>query len=175
MNSLNKIFSWLRQQRFPEEFRIQEPYWEESWLAQLETLYGDLVKASEEKPTGGVYNTEADNIDDKLYLNLGTGLFRIRKSMIDPESNKVRDGYSRAMRHLESVLDVLEEKGVKIMDHTGEEWVDGRSISAIAFQPMVGYTKEIILETIRPSIFVEKKHVQQAQVIVGTPTDKSHV
>lgn len=172
MNLFKNPSSQIRQLRFPEEFRIHDSQWDNDWILSIDKLCEEILNISNNTEAEEAVHVETKTDKEDLYINLGTGLFRMQKSMVDPETHKVPDQYSRVMRHLQSVFDVLEENGVLIKDHTGEEWVDGRNISAIAFQPIVGYSKELVLETIRPSIFVGNNHIQQGQVIVGTPPGK---
>jgi len=100
---------------------------------------------------------------------IATGLWRAHRKMLVVGTHKPRDDMQRAFKHVQSVFRVLEDEQVRIRDHTGEPWIDGRAIDAIEYQPTPGLTREMITETIRPSVFCGEEHVQRAQVIVGTP------
>jgi hypothetical protein len=89
--------------------------------------------------------------------------------MIQPDTGRPLEEMKRAYRHFESVWDALSEEGVKIYDHTGEIFDLGRSLQVMSFQPTVGLTRDMIIETIKPTIYFKDNLVQTGEVIVGTP------
>ena len=159
-----------RQFLFPHEFRIEPPCLSVSLEDDLDQL-SIAVRKLQLSPDNAVKSDE--NINHKLIAEIGTGLWRVRKNMLRPESDKPKEGMERAYRHVQSIFDSLETSHVQIKDHTDEEWIDGRNISVLAFQPMPGFTKEIIIETIKPTIFLDEQHIQKGQVIVGKPEQES--
>jgi len=165
-NWLEQAWNSVRQFQFPREFRITPPILSLSWADDLEQIKIALNKL-QDVPDSTEINSENNN--HKLIAEIGTGLWRVRKNMMQPDSDKPKEGMERAYRHVQSIFDSLEAGHVQIKDHTEEEWVDGRNISVLAFQPMPDFTKEIIIETIKPSIFLDDQHIQKGQVIVGKP------
>ncbi len=74
-------------------------------------------------------------------------------------------------RHIESSIDVLNQLGIQIHDHTGEIIPESGSVSIkiITFQPSKGLTREEIIETVKPSIYYKESRIQKGEVIVGVP------
>jgi len=107
--------------------------------------------------------------------DLCIGLWRLRRRMIDPDTDRPLEDMRKPFRHLESVWDTLAEAGVDIRDHTNELVPEYGSIglNVLAYQPMPGMTRERVIETVKPSIYVGERLVQMGQVIIGTPEKPS--
>lgn len=123
-------------------------------------------------PTDSVASRDASNsisIASRTVTELGTGLWRLRQRMIDPQSGEPLAEHRRSFRHLASVWDALEEIGVDVIDHSGQPYDPGQALVVLAFQPTPEVAAEVVLETIRPSIYMADKRLQVGEVIVGTP------
>ena len=158
----------LNQLQFPKEFRIYPSQVNSelnSGLSNLVTSLDELLKS----------NSKQEKIDDKeadkLIAEIGTGLWRLRNKMVDKNSKQPYAEMSKAYRHLDTIWTVLEQSDIKIIDHTGELFDDGKSYKALAFEPAAGIDRETIIETIKPSIFKNKFRIQMGEVIVGSPSN----
>ena len=151
--------STIRQLKYPKEFRIQAPTWSGDIRVLLHEV-ADLLRMPQ-KGTGG--------LDRKAIADLGTGLWRLRLKMITPDTGRPLEEMRRAYRHFESVWDALNSEGVKIYDHTGQAYEPGRALQVISFQPTSGLSRDMIIETIKPTIYLNDDLIQTGEVIVGTP------
>jgi hypothetical protein len=154
--------SWrsnLRQLQYPREFRIPAAAWSADLRGQLVEIAALL-----QKPHQG-----QDGPGPKILSDLGTGLWRLRSRMIQPETGRPLEGMGRAYRHFESVWDALHGEGIKIYDHTGEAFEPGRALQVMSFQPTPALTRDVIIETIKPTIYFKDTLIQTGEVIVGTP------
>ena len=154
----------LRQYRFPKEFRIGEPVWQEDIRVQMQKIV-ELLRT----PPPDVPNKP--NV--RLLADLATGLWRLRSKMVQPGTGQPLDSMTRAYRHFESVWDALAGEGVKVYDNTGEPFNRGKALLVRAFQPMPGLGRETIVETVKPTIFFKGDLIQPGEVIVGTPEERS--
>jgi hypothetical protein len=153
----------LRQLKFPREFRISEL----AWPKELER---SLRKWSERpRPIGDAGIPDPGTGFKKFMADVGTGLWRLRQKMVDPETGKPREEMRRAFRHFESVWDAVHGEGIEIQDHTGNPFDSGQALVPVAFQETPGIRREIVLETIKPTIYYQKKAIQVGEVIVGKP------
>jgi len=150
----------LRQYLFPREFRIGAPVWQEDIRVQMQKIVELLRTPPPDVP---------DKPNVRLLAGLATGLWRLRQKMIDPGSGQPVDPMRKAYRHFESVWDTLAGEGVKVYDNTGEPFNQGKALRVRAFQPMPGLGREMIAETIKPTIYFKNELIQQGEVIVGTP------
>lgn len=160
-----------RQMLFPRAFQIPESPWNDGEIDQLEQIAAHILEMSRVR-------TEADDpqeysrMKQKRYAflaEIGTGLWRLRQKMIQPGTEKPLEEMRRAYRHLESVWDTLQQDGVTVYDHTGEDFDAGKSLKVLAFQPTAGLRRERVIETIKPTVYAGDEMVQMGEVIVGTP------
>lgn len=160
-----KLPGALRQTMFPREFRIPESPLADDAILQLERIahrITDQAKALSDEPQ--------PKEDRKAFLaEIGTGMWRLRQKMTQADTGKPLEEMRRAYRHFESVWDTLEKDGVKIYDHTGEDFDAGKSLKVLAYQPTVGLSRERVTETIKPTIYAGDDLLQLGEVIVGTP------
>jgi hypothetical protein len=149
-----------RQWLYPPEFRIGEPAWPEELAPALESLAKDLSALGGEAP-GAV------RMD--LLAAVATRLWRMRQKMLAPGTAQPAEPMRGVWRDLESVWDQLTQAGLEVLDHTGEPFDSGLSLKVLAFQPTAGLEREVILETLKPTVYFNKQRIQIGEVIVGRP------
>lgn len=167
----------IRQFLQPRAFRIAPPEWPSTLIA-LETYEGALeqlidarhVPEAQTSLRSENVGTEVRALENRLIVDVGTGLWRLRQRLIDRDTGEPLESTRMAYRHFASTWDAFVEAGVEIQDHTGDSYDAGQSIRVIAFQPTSGLQRETVLETIRPSIYYQGKRIQIGEVIIGTPT-----
>src|SRR5229473_3312874 len=81
----------------------------------------------------------------QLLAEVSTGLWRIRRRLIDPETGQPREETRRAYRDLQFTWDALTQAGVEILDHTGQSFDAGLSLSVLAYQPTEGIQCEQVI------------------------------
>ena len=164
--SMTQLGSHLRQRGQPREFRIAPPLWE----AQ------DLVKFLEASMPRGVETAAKRHDDDaelrstlKSYAEIATGLWRLRRRMTKQGTDEPLPEMQRVFRHLVSVYNALEGLGLEVQDHDNTDYQEGMIIHVVEAQPTPGIERQRILETLRPSVYWNKKMIQMGEVIVATP------
>jgi len=158
-------FSDLRQLFYPKHFRIRSPNWR---LDLLMPRLGRAEVATQDEATQGLNFKQ----QCKLVAEIATQSWQLRQRMIDPRTGGPKDDMRKPFRHIVSIMDTLSEAGVQIQDHTGKPYRSGLAVQTLAFQPTGEVTRETIIETVRPSVYLNAKQIQQGQVIVGKPLDK---
>lgn len=184
-NKINKIKGDMLQMMHPEAFRIGppvdlpvniledirnliQPNTEalkplEEHLARAETVQNEQAAALYH------YETEIDK-HLRLLADIVNGLWRLKNKMVDEETSEPLDEMRKAFRHFESIWDALKSAGININEHEKNSAFDsGLALNVLSFQPMNGLNREIIIETIKPSISYKDRPIQTGQVIVGTP------
>jgi len=78
-------------------------------------------------------------------------------------------------RHLEAAWDALSSAGIEIRDHTDEAIPEHGSLAleVLAYQPTPGLDRERVVDTVRPSVYVNGRVLQMGQVIIGAPEETS--
>jgi hypothetical protein len=180
-SKIQRLLAGLRQRMYPQEYRISQAAWPPDLVVALEQLLVGFNRNALAAPSGEkkpAREAETGDTHRELLLfvmnllsNVGTGLWRLRNKMVQPGTGEPLDEMRRAFRHLQSTLDVLEEAGVEILDHTGELVPEGGiySLKAIAYQPTPGINRERVIETIKPTIYFKDQMIQMGEVIIGTP------
>lgn len=80
---------------------------------------------------------------------------------------------ARWKRHVDALRDALAEIGVFIKDHDGEPYDVGMAVKVIAWEKQSGATREVIVETIKPTIRWNDKLLQWGEVVACAPVGGS--
>lgn len=167
----------IRQFRYAREFRIAPSIWPPDMIGLMDKLLQELKDQKREEakpvepdlePTPPI-DPAMEKKRRRLFANIGLGLWRIKQQLIDKNTQKPIEELQRPYRHLISVWDILEENGVVIQDHTNTVFHPGFSLNVLAFVPTKGLKRETVIETIKPSIYLDKETIHLGQVIVGIP------
>lgn len=162
---MSRVRARLRQWRYPRALRIAP----REVPAGLDALV-DQVNAA--LRTGLAPDSPAPALDDGAIAAVATGLWRTRRRMVDPATGEANRAVRRPFRHLQSTWAALAEAGVVIEDHDGSRFNPGLALEVLGpFQPTAGLRWDQVIETVRPSVYVDGRTVQIGQVIVGTPED----
>jgi hypothetical protein len=193
MNIGTHISALLRQLLIPSEFRIARPAWpvelSDRLAKAIETAARAAVdsacaveaaaKAQEEAakrrlelpPPPDINATIQERL--KFLADVGTGLWRMRRNMVPSDFRNLLDArpleeMRKPFRWLVSTWDVLKENGLEIQDHRGDRYISGQSLKA-HFEAAPDLHEDIIIETIKPTIYFGGKVIQMGEVVVGTP------
>lgn len=164
----------LRQLLFPPEFRIHQASYSEDKRALLKPAIEHFLK-NWPPPAPPVLPVPKQAPPRLLFLaDVATGLWRMRRNMVPLDSRRLMDArpievMQKPYRWLVSVWEVLKENGLEIQDHTGDSYNSGQSLKAPAFEPVPGLQEETVIDTIKPSIYLDGKMIQMGEVVVGIP------
>jgi hypothetical protein len=156
-----EIAAAFRQWRQPEEFRIGAEPWPDEALRVLVDLAAarstSTAAAAAEPGDGG-------GIAEQSVADIATSIWRLRGRLAAQP-----DGMRSVARHAESAWDALAQAGVEIRDHVNDPFDPGLALTVVAYQPTPGIDRDRVVEAIRPSIYLNDRPIQTAEVIVGTP------
>src|ERR1019366_347264 len=105
----------------------------------------------------------------KGMADIATHVWRAKAKMLDATSGEVKEDMKRVYRHVEGVIDALKQMDIEIKDHTGDAFDYGMPLTVVTSQPTEGITREIIVETLRPTIYWQNNIVQRGEIVLGTP------
>jgi len=77
----------------------------------------------------------------------------------------------RLERNFESILSSLDGFGVHVKDHTGQVYDYGQALKVVAAQPQEGIAREVVTETIRPTVYWREQLIQRGEVVIATPKE----
>jgi hypothetical protein len=150
-----------------KNFEISKPSWPdedkfiESVTANVKAILGTADCLSEIQP----------EIPSKIIrgmADIATSSWKAKAKMRDA-SGEVLDEMKRVYRHIEAILKTLEEAGVEVKDHTGDDFDYGLPLKVVTTQPTQGVTRERVVETIRPTVYWQQKIIQMGEVVIETP------
>jgi hypothetical protein len=157
VSAFTKLREELRQRRHHRAFRISS---DDGLLReQLERLLVEVREPVVEKQP---------EMDEKLLATAATNLWRAQRRLTR-EGEKLSARDRQTGRYLVTCRDALTDAGMVIQDHDGDPFHAGRSIEVLVFQEDPALTGEIVLETVRPTIYLHDRRIQMGQVIVGGP------
>ncbi|GAA3296558.1 hypothetical protein Dvina_31925 [Dactylosporangium vinaceum] len=155
MKALESLTAHVRQLRYPRALRI---------LAvpplglELETLLRAGVSAGPPPP-------EAPHFDEQLLAGAATNLWRAQRRLARGDGARDR----QTGRYLLTCREALAEAGLVVQDHDGDAYHPGRSLEVLAFQAEPGRSAEVVVETVRPTVYLLDRRIQMGQVIVAGP------
>lgn len=104
----------------------------------------------------------------RWFAEVATGLWRTRGHLTDAAGRPL-PGVEAANRHLRRTFELLAEAGVELVDPHGVEFTSGLDLDVVAFQPSSDLVGEVVIEVVRPSVYVGGLLAQRGEVIVGIP------
>ncbi|MFI6906061.1 hypothetical protein ACIBKY_32695 [Nonomuraea sp. NPDC050394] len=153
MALLSSITAQVRQLRHPREFRIHAAAWPDDALVAFERLGTD-------RPT----ETPDDALSGHSVAEVVTSLWRLDRRV------RRLPGETRAVtRYLEMAWDSFTQAGIKVQEHVNDPFDPGLAIEVLSYQPAPGLDRDRVVETIRPSVYLNDHVIQRGEVIVGTP------
>lgn len=162
---MQNLLRSVRQWRYPREFRIEAPAWNDEIQPELQRLIDAL---STPLPAPIVFDEETYA---HVLAEVATGMWRLREKMLQPGTDQPLEEMRRAYRSFESAWDALMEAGITMQDHTNSFFNAGMFLRVLAFQPTPGIQRETVIQTMRPSVYYKQQLIQPGEVIVGTPEE----
>jgi hypothetical protein len=107
-------------------------------------------------------------LDTATVARLATGLWRLNNKLAT--SSNLEPPLHGIRREVTAMCDALTDAGIEVQSHDGSTFDAGLSLIVVAFQPSDSLTRDEVLETIKPTVYLNRQVIQQGQVIVGTPT-----
>jgi hypothetical protein len=99
---------------------------------------------------------------------------RIQNMKTDNEKKQKTDDFSSITDQIQRIDDVLKKYEIEICDHIGENYNDGKSLKVLHIEEMedIPIGKMKVIETIKPTIYLNGKVIFFGEVIIGKSKDK---
>jgi hypothetical protein len=160
----------LRQWRFRKAFRIDRASLLPDTLP--DALTGALPGTVPDPVPDTVPGPEADTgqtlLDEKRLAEAATQLWRAQRRLARGDGPRDR----QTARYLVTCREALTDAGLTMQDHDGDPYHPGRSLEVLAFSDDPGLAAEIVVETVRPTVYLLDRRIQMGQVIVAGPPDR---
>lgn len=104
----------------------------------------------------------------KFLQDLATRIWRAQKQLDKALQKSDEAQLERFARRFEEIGETLTDYGIEIIDHTGQNYDVGLTLTVLQFEPTPGIARETICETIKPSLRVHGVLIP-GQVVVASP------
>jgi hypothetical protein len=140
----------------------------------LNALQRELDSITQSPAPSPSLSRDSESIERTMAI-LATQAWRMGNRLIDSDTKEARETLeSRDCRNVgrawETIMDELLTFGVTIKDRTGENYDEGLPEKVVNGEPRAGLTHPRIIETLKPTIYLEQKIIQLGDIIVGLPT-----
>lgn len=158
----------LRQLRQPPEFRVPPPFLDP---AQAEWLAAVLAEAEAAEALADPARTPDGT---GALLGAAVGIWRALRKLDQGGGPLSAADLRQVRRQVQASRQALADDGLEIQDHDGMAFDSGLSLEVLLFQKEPGLTREVVLETVRPSVYLHGERIQMGQVIVGRPVPEQN-
>ncbi|WP_407560311.1 hypothetical protein [Streptomyces sp. 184] len=168
----------LGQWRQPPEFRVPPPQLDPAGRAWVADVLAEVEAAeAAARAAAGAGEAGAEAADDPAGTGAGanalvgaaTGIWRALRKL-DRDAGSLSAADLRQVRiQVRASRSALADDGLEIQEHDGEPFDSGLSLEALVFQDDPDLTREVVLETVRPTVYFRGRRIQMGQVIVGRP------
>ena len=111
----------------------------------------------------------------KSAISIATNAWRIRCKVADSDgvenSTLAKDDIKKVLRYVEGIIDSLSAIEIEIKDRTGQAFDYGLPEKIITTIAQQGISRDLIRETLRPTIYFKTQIAQQGEVVLATPGD----
>lgn len=166
---VSRLREALRQRRHHRAFRIP-PAWDVAQRARLEQLIASLAAADDEVRQAG---EPAFELGERALADAATNLWRAQRRL-EQEHGRPSAEARQAGRYLRNSHDALREAGLVVQDHDGDAFHPGLSLEVLVFEDDPALATEVVLETVKPSIYLRDHRIQMGVVIVGRPAGRKN-
>lgn len=110
-------------------------------------------------------------MDPAFIVELCTTLWRVDKGLAQLAHKDASAELQRLVRRFDDLKDVLHRAHIELHDYTGQRYDPGLTVRVLTYQPAAGIAagREIILETIKPTVYCHAKLIAPGEVVVGVP------
>jgi len=104
-----------------------------------------------------------------VLVEIATNAWKARSRLAGSGQGEQPPEFRRLERNIEAIIDSLAKFEIQAQDHTGEAFDFGLPIKVVASQPQPGINREVVTETIRPTVTYRGKILQRGEVVIATP------
>ena len=112
-------------------------------------------------------------INTDFLAEIAIGIWRLKRSLLREDLGSQDITTKRSWKFLERLLALLESRGIRIQDKTGEPYDVGMALRVVTAEERADLSRELIIETITPTVFCRENIIHAGEVIVGKPATKN--
>lgn len=97
--------------------------------------------------------------------------WRLQRRMTHRATKEVREEHRPLSRHVTGILDALENLGLTLRDRESEAYDYGLPEKVVAAERSANVTREVVLETVRPTLFFRNEILKPGEIIIALPLE----
>ncbi|MFC5212758.1 hypothetical protein [Streptomyces coerulescens] len=167
---VREVRAALGQLRHPPEFRVPRPLLEP---AQAEWAAAVLAEVEAAEALAEQARTLRGAGTDAL-LGAAVGIWRALRKLDQGTGPLSAADLRQVRRQVHASRQALADDGLRIQEHDGQPFDSGQSLEVLVFQDEPELDREVVLETVRPSVYFRGERIQMGQVIVGRPGPRAN-
>jgi len=109
------------------------------------------------------------------FCEIAIHAWRMQRRMTDRVSKEVKDEHKTMHRSVAGILESLTSIGFSLRDREGEFYDYGLPEKVVAAEKRAGISREMVVETIRPSIMYGDQLVKPGEIVIAVPEEASVV
>jgi hypothetical protein len=148
------------------DFRIEPPDWtkEMSALRKMASVDGAAVQ-----PLDASAVRDYQQKVSGAFCEIAIHAWRAERRMKDKTTGEVKEDHKATHRSIAGILETLKGLGFELRDREGESYDYGLPEKVVAAEKRVGLSRELVAETIRPSIFVHGQLAWPGEIVIAVP------
>ncbi|MGC9541266.1 hypothetical protein [Streptomyces sp. UG1] len=158
------------QLRHPPEFRVPRPL---LGPAQADLAAAVLAEVESAEALARQARTPQGAGTGAL-LGAAVGIWRALRKLDQGTGALSAADLRQVRRQVHASRQALADDGLEIQEHDGLPFDSGQSLEVLVFEDKPELDREVVLETVRPSVYFRGERIQMGQVIVGRPAPDQH-
>jgi hypothetical protein len=105
------------------------------------------------------------------FCDIAIHAWRMQRRTTDRVTKEVKEEYKTLHRSVAGILEALTDVGFTLRDREGEFYDYGLPERVVAAEKREGISREMVIETIRPSILFGEQMVKPGEVVIAVPLE----
>lgn len=141
--------------------RILSPDWPKEISALQRLAAADLVAGMK----------EFQNKAAAAFCDVAIHTWRMHRRMTDRVTKEVKEEHKTMHRSVAGILEALTGLGFTVRDREGDFYDYGLPEKVVAAEKRAGISREMVVETIRPSVFYGDQLLKPGEIVIAVPED----
>lgn len=107
-----------------------------------------------------------------VLVDVANNAWKARGRLVGSGQGEQPPEFRRLERNIDAIIDSLATIEIVAQDHTGERFDFGLPIRVVASQPQPGIDRDVVTETIKPTVTFRGKILQRGEVVIATPVSE---
>lgn len=116
-------------------------------------------------------NQEFQNKAAASFCDIIIHAWRMQRRMTDRATKEVKEEHKAMHRSVAGIQETLTAMGFTVRDREGDFYDYGLPEKVVAAEKRAGISREMVVETIRPSVFFGDQLLKPGEIVIAVPED----